>query len=98
MRAVLSYSRKGYTEAVLREDTESFLRCPENALRHFGGTPLLLNVDNLKAAWIRTLGSFATPCTAKVRPSQPIAHRPTPLWLCSRRLGISYPRKSEKVS
>ena len=23
---------------------------PENALRHFGGVPLLLNLDNLKAA------------------------------------------------
>jgi transposase len=50
LRAVLSYSRKGYSEAVLRQDTEVFLRCLENALRGFGGVPLLLNVDNLKAA------------------------------------------------
>jgi transposase len=50
LRAVLSYSRKGYSEAVLRQDTETFLRCVENALRHFGGVPTLLNLDNLKAA------------------------------------------------
>jgi transposase len=52
-RVVLSYSRKGYSEAVMRQDTESFLRCLENALRHFGGAPLLLNIDNLKAAVLK---------------------------------------------
>jgi hypothetical protein len=36
LRAVLSYSRKGYSEAVLRQDTESFLRCLENALHQYG--------------------------------------------------------------
>ena len=56
LRAVLSYSRKGYSEAVLRQDTESFLRCLENALRHFGGVPLLLNLDNFKAAVLRPIG------------------------------------------
>ena len=49
-RVVLSYSRKGYSEAVFRQDTETFLRCMENAVRHFGGVPLVLNIDNLKAA------------------------------------------------
>lgn len=53
LRAVLSYSRKGYSEAVMRQDTESFLRCLENALRHFGGVPLLLNLDNFKAAVLK---------------------------------------------
>jgi transposase len=53
LRAVLSYSRKGYSEAVLRQDTETFLRCLENALRHFGGVPQLLNLDNLKAAVLK---------------------------------------------
>lgn len=53
LRAVLSYSRKGYSEAVLRQDTETFLRGVENALRHFGGVPTLLNLDNLKAAVLR---------------------------------------------
>jgi transposase len=52
-RAVLGNSRKGYSEAVFRQDTETFLRVLENALRHFGGVPLLLNLDNLKAAVIR---------------------------------------------
>jgi hypothetical protein len=33
LRTALSYSRKGYSEAVLRQDTETFLRVLENALR-----------------------------------------------------------------
>jgi transposase len=52
-RMVLSYSRKAYGEAVLRQDTETFLRCLENGLRAFGGVPLLLNLDNLKAAVLK---------------------------------------------
>ena len=50
LRVVLSHSRKGYSEAVLKQDTETFLRVLENAIRSFGGAPLILNVDNLKAA------------------------------------------------
>jgi transposase len=53
LRVVLSHSRKGYSEAVLRQDTETFLRCLENAFRSFGGVPAVLNVDNLKAAVIK---------------------------------------------
>lgn len=53
LRAVLSHSRKGYSEAVMRQDTESFLRGLENAIRDFGGAPLLLNLDNLKAAVLK---------------------------------------------
>lgn len=49
-RIVLSYSRRAYSESVLRQDTESFIRCIENSLRHFGGVPKTLNLDNLKAA------------------------------------------------
>lgn len=49
-RAVLSHSRKGYCEAVWRQDTESFVRCCENAFRHFGGVTRTTVVDNLKAA------------------------------------------------
>jgi transposase len=45
LRMVLSYSRKGYSEAVMRQDSETFLRCVENGLRAFGGVPLLLNLD-----------------------------------------------------
>ena len=52
-RMVLSYSRKAYSEAVCRQDTETFLRCLENGFRHFGGVPLLLNLDNLKAAVLK---------------------------------------------
>jgi transposase len=49
-RCVLSHSRKGYTEVVWRQTTETFIRCVENAFRHFGGVPFRLVVDNLKAA------------------------------------------------
>jgi transposase len=34
LRMVLSYSRKGYSEAVYRQDTETFLRCLENRPSH----------------------------------------------------------------
>ena len=50
LRLVLSYSRKGYSEALYRQDTDTLLRCLENGLRSFGGAPLLLNLDNFKAA------------------------------------------------
>lgn len=36
-----------------RQDTETFLRVLENAFRHFGGVPLVLNLDNLKAAVLK---------------------------------------------
>lgn len=49
-RMVLSHSRKGYSEAVFRQDTETFIRCLENAFRYFGGTPKTVVPDNLKAA------------------------------------------------
>ena len=49
-RAVLSHSRKAYSEVVWRQDTETFIRCVENAFRHFGGVTATVVVDNLKAA------------------------------------------------
>jgi hypothetical protein len=49
-RIVLSHSRKGYSEAVLRQTTDDFLRCLENAFWHFGGAPQRLVLDNLRAA------------------------------------------------
>ena len=49
-RIVLSYSRKAYSEAVYHQDTESFIRCLENAFRAFGGVPATLVIDNLSAA------------------------------------------------
>jgi hypothetical protein len=39
LRIVLIYPRKAYSEAVSRQDTETFLRCLENGLRSFGGSP-----------------------------------------------------------
>jgi transposase len=52
-RVVLSHSRKGYSEAVWRQTTESFIRCMENGFRHFGGVPKTLVPDNLRAAVTR---------------------------------------------
>jgi transposase len=49
-RAVLSHSRKGYSEVAWRQDTETFIRCLENAFRHFLGVTATLVPDNLKAA------------------------------------------------
>ncbi|MDO8585632.1 MAG: IS21 family transposase, partial [Armatimonadota bacterium] len=48
-----SHSRKGYTEAVWRQTTDSFIRCTENAFRHFGGVVARTVIDNLKAGVIQ---------------------------------------------
>src|SRR5580658_3305910 len=50
VRIVLSHSRKGYSEVVWRQTTESFIRCLENSYRHFGGVPKTTVIDNLRAA------------------------------------------------
>jgi transposase len=52
-RGVLSHSRKGYSEAVWRQTSESFIRCLENAFRYFGGVPATVVIDNLKAGVIQ---------------------------------------------
>jgi transposase len=49
-RIVLSHSRKGYSEAVFKQDTENFIRVLENVFHAFGGVPRTLVIDNLKAA------------------------------------------------
>jgi transposase len=49
-RVVLSHSRKACSEVVLRQTTEAFLRCLENAFYHFGGVPQWIVLDNLRAA------------------------------------------------
>jgi DNA replication protein DnaC len=41
---------EAYSEAVYRQTTDDFLRCLENAFRHFGGVPRRVVLDNLKAA------------------------------------------------
>jgi transposase len=52
-RAVLSHSRKGYSEVVWQQTTESFIRCLENSFRAFGGAPHTVVIDNLRAAVTR---------------------------------------------
>jgi hypothetical protein len=63
---VLSHSRKGYSEAVYRQTTDDFLRCLENAFRHFGGVPRRLILDNLKAA-VKKADWFDPEINPKVR-------------------------------
>ncbi len=80
-RAVLSHSRKGYSEVVWRQDTETFIRCCENAFRHFGGVTRTTVVDNLKAAVLEAdwfdpklnpkMADFATHYGTTVLPTQP---------------------------
>lgn len=48
-RGVLSFSRKGYSEAVRRLTTESFIRSLENAFWALGGVPQVVVFDNAKA-------------------------------------------------
>jgi transposase len=49
-RIVLSHSRKAYSEVVLRQTTDAFLMCLENAFWYFGGVARRVVLDNLKAA------------------------------------------------
>ena len=65
-RIVLSHSRKAYSEAVYRQTTDDFLRCLENAFRHFGGVPRRLVLDNLRAA-VKKADWFDPELNPKVR-------------------------------
>jgi len=51
-RITLSHSRKSYSETVLKQTTDNFIACLENAFRYFGGVPKTLVIDNLRAAVI----------------------------------------------
>jgi transposase len=80
-RIVLSHSRKAYSEAVLRQTTDDFIRCIENAFHHFGGAPKTLVIDNLKAAVTKAdwfdpelnpkIRSFCTHYDTVVLPTKP---------------------------
>ena len=52
-RAILSHSRKGYSEVVWKQDTETFIRCLENCFRALGGVTLKVVIDNLKAGVLK---------------------------------------------
>lgn len=52
-RMTLGHSRHGYEEAVWDQKLETFLRLHERAFRDFGGVPLVVRHDNLKAAVVR---------------------------------------------
>jgi transposase len=84
-RCVLSHSRKGYSEAVWRQTTESFIRCLENGFRHYGGVPQTVVIDNLKAGVIQAdwfdpelnpkLEEFARHYGTVILPTQPAMPR-----------------------
>jgi transposase len=50
LRVSLSFSRKAYSEAFFRQDTESWLTGWENAFWSWGGAPKTLQIDNTRAA------------------------------------------------
>ena len=84
-RAVLSCSRKGYSEAVWDQKTETFIRCIEGAFHHFGGVTVTITPDNLKAAVLNPdwydpdinpkLASFARHYQTVVLPTKPAMPR-----------------------
>jgi len=84
-RGVLSCSRKGYSEAVWRQTSESFIRCLENAFRHFGGVTATVVIDNLKAGVLRAdwfdpdlnpkLEEFARHYGTAILPTKPVMPR-----------------------
>lgn len=84
-RAVLSYSRKAYSEVVWRQDTETFIRCLENALRFFGGSVRTIVIDNLKAGVLQAdwydpelnpkIRDFATHYATVILPTKPAMPR-----------------------
>ena len=49
-RITLSFSRKGYSEAIRQQTTEGFIRCLENAFWDWGGVPRAVVIDNFLAA------------------------------------------------
>jgi transposase len=65
-RIVLSHSRKAYSEVVHHQTTDDFLRCLENAFRHFSGAPRRLVLDNLRAA-VKKADWFEPELNPKVR-------------------------------
>ncbi len=52
-RMTLAHSRHGFEAAVWDQKVETFLRLHEHAFRDFGGVPLVVRHDNLKAAVVR---------------------------------------------
>lgn len=52
-RAVLSHSRKGYTEVVTRMTTENLIRSLENCFWRLGGVPQTVVFDNAKCAVLK---------------------------------------------
>ncbi len=65
-RIVLSHSRKAYSEVVDAQTTENFIRALENAFHAFGGVPLTLVIDNLRAA-VKRVDWFEPELNPKVR-------------------------------
>jgi len=84
-RMVLSHSRKAYSEVTFRQTTDDFIACLENALRHFGGCPETLVIDNLRAAvkhpdWfdpelVPKLAAFCSHYGVAILPTRPYTPR-----------------------
>jgi transposase len=52
--AILGSSQLTYVEATMNQQKENFIRACENALYYFGGVPLAIVPDNLKAAVVKS--------------------------------------------
>ncbi len=83
--AILGGSQLTYVEASMSQQTEDFISSCENALDYFGGSPLAIVTDNLKAAVIKSsryepvindaFRDFASHYTMAVLPAGP--YKPT---------------------
>jgi transposase len=83
--AVLGGSQLTYVEASRSQQTEDFISSCEHALHYFGGSPMAIVTDNLKAAVIKSnryeplindaFGDFASHYTMAVLPAGP--YKPT---------------------
>lgn len=60
----LSYSRLDYYEKVYDQRVETFIQCHINAFNYFGGVPLTVRIDNLKAAILEA--NFYEPIYQKI--------------------------------
>jgi hypothetical protein len=60
LRMALSYSRNGYSEAVSRQDTETFLRCSENGLRRLKADRFDPQVNQSIRSWLTFVATTAS--------------------------------------
>ena len=103
--SVLGGSQLLYVEASMSQQTEDFITSCEHALQYYGGSPLAIVTDNLKAAVVRSnryepvlndaFRDFASHYTMAVVPAGP--YKPTHKALVEGAVKIIYRNIYEKV-